>query len=176
MLQMRPIAPGDAADLESAIALAMSPQVAARQRDTEARPPSASRIAPADGESPISRPAPTRVVEITAAELPLACPRAGDPVVFDHPRVYLGILETGEVLCPYCGTLYRLRTAAHLHDHQFGCSGLHQHRPPLRHEATVTRHDEPAATQPHPAGVIDCFGRTTLEQITDWLRGIRPEA
>jgi uncharacterized Zn-finger protein len=169
---LHPIAEGDAAELVSAIGLAMSQQVAVRHRDTESRPPGADRTAPADGESPTSRPASTRVIEITTAELPLACPRVGDPVVFDHPRVYFGVLETGEALCPYCGTLYRLRTAAHLHDHQFGGCDLHQHRPPLRHEVTATHHDEPAATQPHPAGVVDRFGRTTLEQITDWLRGI----
>jgi uncharacterized Zn-finger protein len=25
-----------------------------------------------------------------------------------HPRVFLDIAETGEAMCPYCGTLYKL--------------------------------------------------------------------
>lgn len=126
-----------------------------------------------DGENPPSRPAPARVIEIEVADLPLACPRLGDPVFFDHPRVYLDILESREALCPYCGTLYRLSSAAHLHDHQFDGLDLHQHRPPLRHEVTEALHHQPAARQPNPAGVVDRFGRTMLEQLTDWLHGIR---
>ncbi len=151
----------------------MSSHIAAQRSDAGIRPPSADRIAPTGDASSSSGPVPTRVVDVTAAELPLACPRMGDPVVFDHPRVYLDILQTGEILCPYCGTLYRLRAAAHLHDHQFGGSDLHQHRPPLPHEVSATGRDEPAVTQPHPAGVVDRLGRTTLEQITDWLSRIR---
>jgi uncharacterized Zn-finger protein len=26
-----------------------------------------------------------------------------------HPRVFLPIEKTGEALCPYCGTLYKLK-------------------------------------------------------------------
>jgi len=69
-----------------------------------------------------------RVVEITAADLPLACPLVGDPVGFAHPRVYLEIVNGHEALCPYCGTLYRLKPGQHLNDHRFGACDLHQHR------------------------------------------------
>jgi uncharacterized Zn-finger protein len=47
-----------------------------------------------------------KVVEVTAADLPLHCPPAK---LWDtHPRVYLPIEMTKEARCPYCGTLYRL--------------------------------------------------------------------
>lgn len=26
-----------------------------------------------------------------------------------HPKVYLDVTKTGEVRCPYCGTVYRLK-------------------------------------------------------------------
>jgi uncharacterized Zn-finger protein len=26
-----------------------------------------------------------------------------------HPRVFLDLTDTGEALCPYCGTRYRLK-------------------------------------------------------------------
>jgi uncharacterized Zn-finger protein len=26
-----------------------------------------------------------------------------------HPRVFLDVADTGEALCPYCGTRYRLK-------------------------------------------------------------------
>jgi uncharacterized Zn-finger protein len=26
-----------------------------------------------------------------------------------HPKVYLDVAKTGEVRCPYCGTVYRLK-------------------------------------------------------------------
>lgn len=121
-----------------------------------------------------TEPSTSRVIEVTAAELPLACPRTGDPVQFSHPRVYLDILNTGEAECPYCATLYRLRAGEHLDDHRFGGRDLHQHRPrpQLQKAATAVRR-ETEMTQPNAAGVVDARGRTTLEQITDWLRGDR---
>ena len=51
----------------------------------------------------------TRVVEMSAAELPLHCPTAEQMVWNTHPRVFLPIEESGEALCPYCGTLYVLK-------------------------------------------------------------------
>ena len=45
-------------------------------------------------------------VEITAADLPLHCPTAKSPLWSQHPRVYLDVLKTGEVTCPYCSTKY----------------------------------------------------------------------
>jgi uncharacterized Zn-finger protein len=50
-----------------------------------------------------------RTVEITAAELPLHCPTADQMVWNAHPRVFLPIEESGEALCPYCGTRYVLK-------------------------------------------------------------------
>jgi uncharacterized Zn-finger protein len=51
----------------------------------------------------------SRYVEVTAEQLPLHCPMP-DMVLWNaHPRVFLPIEQTGEALCPYCGTLYKLR-------------------------------------------------------------------
>jgi len=50
-----------------------------------------------------------RVVEVTEADLPLHCPMPADSMWSGHPRVFLPVQETGEALCPYCGTLYRLK-------------------------------------------------------------------
>lgn len=50
-----------------------------------------------------------RVIEVTAADLPLHCPTPEMALWSAHPRVFLPIEKTGEVLCPYCGTLYRLQ-------------------------------------------------------------------
>jgi uncharacterized Zn-finger protein len=46
--------------------------------------------------------------EVTAADLPLACPMPGRSLWNSHPRVYLAIEATGEAKCPYCGAEYRL--------------------------------------------------------------------
>ncbi len=48
--------------------------------------------------------------EVTAADLPLHCPMDGQSRWDSHPRVYLPIEEQGEILCPYCGALYQLKT------------------------------------------------------------------
>lgn len=53
-----------------------------------------------------------RVVEITATDLPLHCPMPGQSLWNSHPRVFLPIEQKGEALCPYCGTLYRLKGEA----------------------------------------------------------------
>ena len=47
------------------------------------------------------------VVEVTAADLPLACPTPAVSLWNNHPRVALAVEKTGEVRCPYCGTLYK---------------------------------------------------------------------
>ena len=47
--------------------------------------------------------------EITAADLPLSCPTPHQLVWNAHPRVYLPLMEAGEVVCPYCGTKYILK-------------------------------------------------------------------
>jgi uncharacterized Zn-finger protein len=50
-----------------------------------------------------------RRIEITASDLPLSCPPRQDRVWDAHPRVYLPIETTGDVVCPYCDTEYVLK-------------------------------------------------------------------
>ena len=51
----------------------------------------------------------TPLFELTAAELPAFCPNPTMPVWNHHPRVFLDVTKTGEQMCPYCGTVYRLK-------------------------------------------------------------------
>lgn len=37
-------------------------------------------------------------------------PKAGMELWSSHPKVYLNVASTGEARCPYCGTVYRLKT------------------------------------------------------------------
>ncbi|MGH8670743.1 MAG: zinc-finger domain-containing protein [Burkholderiales bacterium] len=53
-----------------------------------------------------------RLIEITEKDLPLHCPTADMQLWNSHPRVFLPIEKTGEALCPYCGTLFRLKGGA----------------------------------------------------------------
>ena len=55
---------------------------------------------------------PESPVEVTAGELPLHCPTPGMSLWNAHPRVYLPIERSGEALCPYCGTRFRLKGPA----------------------------------------------------------------
>lgn len=50
-------------------------------------------------------------VAVTAADLPLHCPNPAMPLWSSHPRVFLDVAATGEAMCPYCGTRYRLAGA-----------------------------------------------------------------
>ncbi|MCX7628498.1 MAG: zinc-finger domain-containing protein [Methylophilaceae bacterium] len=52
----------------------------------------------------------TRLVEITPKDLPLHCPTDQVALWCSHPRIFLDIATTGEAQCPYCGTLYRLKS------------------------------------------------------------------
>jgi uncharacterized Zn-finger protein len=47
-----------------------------------------------------------RQVEVTEKDLPLHCPLPTAPLWSRHPRVVLDVADPGEMLCPYCGTLY----------------------------------------------------------------------
>jgi uncharacterized Zn-finger protein len=47
-------------------------------------------------------------VLVEPRELPVFCPNPRMPLWSSHPRVYLDIAETGQAMCPYCGTRYRL--------------------------------------------------------------------
>ena len=49
-----------------------------------------------------------RQVIVKEKDLPLACPGDNAPIWSAHPRVFLPIEETGQEVCPYCGTLYIL--------------------------------------------------------------------
>jgi uncharacterized Zn-finger protein len=50
-----------------------------------------------------------RLIEVTENDLPLHCPMPQHVDWNAHPRVYLPIESSGSALCPYCGTLYRLK-------------------------------------------------------------------
>jgi uncharacterized Zn-finger protein len=64
------------------------------------------------------------VIELSAKDLNahggVFCPspKADMKLWNSHPKVYLDVATTGEVRCPYCGTVYRLKageTVAHGH-------------------------------------------------------------
>jgi uncharacterized Zn-finger protein len=47
--------------------------------------------------------------EITARDLPLACPSPAMTLWNSHPRVFLPIEQSGWAKCPYCGAEYTLK-------------------------------------------------------------------
>ncbi len=47
-----------------------------------------------------------RTVEVTAHDLRQHCPSPNAPLWNQHPRVFLDVVHTGEVTCPYCSTHY----------------------------------------------------------------------
>ena len=52
-------------------------------------------------EKPVATP-----IEVTATDLPLHCPMPDAPLWARHPRVFLDVTHTGEVVCPYCSAHY----------------------------------------------------------------------
>ena len=58
-------------------------------------------------------------VELAAAELlgpgVAFCPNPRMPLWSNHPKVFIDVHTTGEGRCPYCGTVYRLKTGEVLH-------------------------------------------------------------
>ena len=62
--------------------------------------PAAERQVPANAENRY---------EVTAADLPLACPMPGMSLWNSHPRVYLAVEASGSARCPYCGAVYVLK-------------------------------------------------------------------
>lgn len=50
-----------------------------------------------------------RLVEVTAADLPLHCPMPGKRLWDSHPKVYLPMEDNSKQTCPYCGTVYVLK-------------------------------------------------------------------
>ena len=65
----------------------------------------------------------TPVVELQAKDLNsqggVFCPSAkADMKLWNtHPRVYLDVGRTGSARCPYCGTLYQLKSGEHFAGH-----------------------------------------------------------
>ena len=57
----------------------------------------------------MSTPREEPIVEVAAKELPAYCPSPAMPLWNHHPRVFLDLAKTGQAMCPYCGTVYRLR-------------------------------------------------------------------
>jgi uncharacterized Zn-finger protein len=58
-----------------------------------------------------------RFIEITADDLPLHCPTPEMIAWNSHPRVFLDVAKTGEAMCPYCGTTFRLKGGPVKHGH-----------------------------------------------------------
>jgi len=50
-----------------------------------------------------------RIIEVTASDLPLACPMPDMNLWNAHPKVMIPLGHGGEARCPYCGTLYRFK-------------------------------------------------------------------
>lgn len=45
-------------------------------------------------------------IAVSAKDLPLYCPLPDAPLWARHPRVFLDIIQGGEVVCPYCSAHY----------------------------------------------------------------------
>lgn len=50
-----------------------------------------------------------RVVELDGPPLPIACPNENTPADLLHPRVWLDPTHEDMSMCPYCGTVYRIK-------------------------------------------------------------------
>jgi uncharacterized Zn-finger protein len=69
-------------------------------------------------DTPVKAPArEPHLVLLAARDLPAFCPNPAMPVWNHHPRVFLDVASTGEAMCPYCGTVYRLKPGEHVHGH-----------------------------------------------------------
>jgi len=79
---------------------------------TTTKPESANNLMGMDRLNKSDQSGQARMVEISEAELPLHCPVADQMLWNSHPRVFLPVEESGEALCPYCGTRYVLKGGA----------------------------------------------------------------
>jgi uncharacterized Zn-finger protein len=59
----------------------------------------------------------SEAVELDAKALPAFCPNPKMPIWNHHPRVFLDVARTGEAMCPYCGTRYRLKAGEVVRSH-----------------------------------------------------------
>jgi uncharacterized Zn-finger protein len=64
---------------------------------------------------------PKALVEVTAKDVQgpgvVFCPNPKMPLWSNHPRVFLDVASAGEAMCPYCGTVYRLKAGEVLGSH-----------------------------------------------------------
>lgn len=51
---------------------------------------------------------PHSIVMVDPDDQPAFCPNPQMTLWSSHPRVYLELEKTGEAMCAYCGTIYRL--------------------------------------------------------------------
>jgi uncharacterized Zn-finger protein len=62
---------------------------------------------------------PPAVVELSAKDLQgpgvTFCPNPAMPLWSNHPKVFIDVATTGQGVCPYCGTAYRLKAGEQLH-------------------------------------------------------------
>lgn len=63
----------------------------------------------AEASEKLTQPNAQHHYEVTADDLPLACPMPGMYLWNSHPRVYLPIEATGWAKCPYCSAEYTLK-------------------------------------------------------------------
>ncbi len=56
-------------------------------------------------------------VELEGKDLPAFCPNPKMTLWSQHPRVFLDVAPTGEAMCPYCGTRYRLKPGTVVRSH-----------------------------------------------------------
>lgn len=55
--------------------------------------------------------------EALVKDLPPYCPTATIAAWSSHPRVFLDVVATEHVACPYCGTKYKLKAGEHIKHH-----------------------------------------------------------
>jgi len=76
----------------------LQPEIAMARHD-----PSQDRLIPSNADNRY---------EVTAVDLPLACPMPGMHLWNSHPRVYLPVEQEGTSKCPYCGAEFTLKGGA----------------------------------------------------------------
>lgn len=64
---------------------------------------------------------PAATVELNAGELEgpgvVFCPNPKMALWSNHPRVFIDVVSSGEGKCPYCGTVYRLKSGEKVRPH-----------------------------------------------------------
>lgn len=50
-----------------------------------------------------------RIVELDNPDLPISCPSKDTPLWSMHPRIFLDPTHESVSMCPYCGTIYRIK-------------------------------------------------------------------